>query len=239
MGEDEHAEPDYLNMPLADFLALEFYTLLCVKSDAPAAALRSAWRRLILQLHPDKGGHSLKFAYLKAVYDILSDPARRSEYDVHGRVAFESELPKMASEEPAGGPGVSIEYEILTELVNITALKRICEIKAMRHLRHGGVSYSQLAQYVISQCVNIEGGIGEYKVIWSANHRAARLGMIGRPVSGLRAAGFPIGSEYPPELASDPLVPHAFVGVSTFHMPGILSSSKTELRKKSYEHAGD
>ena len=101
----------------------------------------------------------------------------------------------------------------------------------MRHLRHGGVSYSQLAQYVISQCVNIEGGIGEYKVIWSANHRAARLGMIGRPVSGLRAAGFPIGSEYPPELASDPLVPHAFVGVSTFHMPGILSSSKTELRK--------
>ena len=55
----------------------DLYGLLQVEHSAPADVIRKNFRRLAVQLHPDKGGDPDKFAALRGAYDTLSDPAKR------------------------------------------------------------------------------------------------------------------------------------------------------------------
>ncbi len=59
------------------------YRILHVQPDAPAAVLKSSYRALMLTLdmHPDRGGDSWNAALINEAYAVLSDPARRAEYD--------------------------------------------------------------------------------------------------------------------------------------------------------------
>ncbi len=57
------------------------YEILSVAPDAGAQELRAAFRRLSKKVHPDAGGSDALFAQVKDAYDVLSDPARRAEYD--------------------------------------------------------------------------------------------------------------------------------------------------------------
>ena len=57
------------------------YEILSVAPDAGAEELRAAFRRLSKKVHPDAGGSDALFAQVKDAYDVLSDPARRAEYD--------------------------------------------------------------------------------------------------------------------------------------------------------------
>lgn len=61
------------------------YELLGVSSTASAAEIRSAYRRLARQHHPDTGGAAADFAAITDAYDLLSDPARRARYDAAQR----------------------------------------------------------------------------------------------------------------------------------------------------------
>ncbi|KAL0131082.1 hypothetical protein PUN28_002578 [Cardiocondyla obscurior] len=61
-----------------------FYDVLGVPQSANASEIKKAFRRLSLQLHPDKNSAEdaeLQFRKLVAVYDILKDSAKRQKYD--------------------------------------------------------------------------------------------------------------------------------------------------------------
>jgi molecular chaperone DnaJ len=68
-----------------DWIEKDFYAELGVSSDATAEQIKKSYRKLARELHPDKNpGDAKAEARFKAVgeaYSVLSDPAKRKEYD--------------------------------------------------------------------------------------------------------------------------------------------------------------
>lgn len=62
------------------------YEILGVSIDATPEEIRIAYKRLAMQLHPDKGGAEEVFKELKQAYEILSDAEKRIKYDLTGDV---------------------------------------------------------------------------------------------------------------------------------------------------------
>jgi hypothetical protein len=60
-----------------------YYRILHVGREAPAAVIQSSYRTLMtrLRLHPDLGGNHVQAALVNEAYATLSDPKRRAEYD--------------------------------------------------------------------------------------------------------------------------------------------------------------
>lgn len=73
---------------------LDYYELLGVERTADEKTLKSAYRRIAMECHPDRNpGCEKSEARFKAVsqaYDILKDPQKRSAYDRYGKAAFEN-----------------------------------------------------------------------------------------------------------------------------------------------------
>ncbi|MBL8394306.1 MAG: DnaJ domain-containing protein [Candidatus Accumulibacter sp.] len=66
----------------------DYYAILGIASDAAGEAVRTAYRRKALQLHPDRNTApeaTDKFRDVQEAYDVLSDPARRHVYDENRR----------------------------------------------------------------------------------------------------------------------------------------------------------
>jgi hypothetical protein len=63
--------------------ATDYYEVLLVHPDAPLEIIRSSYRTLMqsLRVHPDLGGDTRQAALVNEAYAVLSDPARRAEYD--------------------------------------------------------------------------------------------------------------------------------------------------------------
>ena len=79
----------------------DYYEVLGVKKDADEAALKSAFRKLAMQYHPDKNPGDAeaekKFKEINEAYQVLSDGQKRAAYDRFGHQAFEGG--------GGGGPG--------------------------------------------------------------------------------------------------------------------------------------
>ena len=61
------------------------YRALGVKRSATDRQLKSAYRKLALKFHPDKNKTRTaeeRFKKINAAYEVLSDPARRRDYDL-------------------------------------------------------------------------------------------------------------------------------------------------------------
>ncbi|MFX8801456.1 DnaJ domain-containing protein, partial [Acinetobacter baumannii] len=75
--------------------------VLGVAKSADDKELKSAFRKLAMQLHPDKnpGDKAAEAAFkeINEAYDTLKDPQKRAAYDRFGHAAFENG--------GAGGPG--------------------------------------------------------------------------------------------------------------------------------------
>lgn len=60
----------------------DYYVILGIASDATLEAVKSAFRRRAMELHPDTSGlESEPFLELQEAYGVLSDPERRRRYD--------------------------------------------------------------------------------------------------------------------------------------------------------------
>ena len=65
-------------------MAKDYYQELGVPRDAEAASIKQAYRRKAQKCHPDVSrvkGAAERFKRVRAAYEVLSDPARRAEYD--------------------------------------------------------------------------------------------------------------------------------------------------------------
>ena len=70
------------------------YSTLGVPRTASEAEIKSAYRKLAKQLHPDANQGDAqteaKFKELNEAYDVLKDPQKRAAYDRFGHQAFEN-----------------------------------------------------------------------------------------------------------------------------------------------------
>jgi molecular chaperone DnaJ len=70
-----------------------YYDVLGCKKEAPASEIKAAYRKLAMELHPDRnpGDHTseVKFKEINEAYDVLKDDQKRAAYDRFGHAAFE------------------------------------------------------------------------------------------------------------------------------------------------------
>jgi len=77
---------------------MDLYAELGVSRDATADEIKRAYRREAIKRHPDRGGDKEAFQRLQIANEILSDSARRAEYDATGWIPG-------AADGPGGGGG--------------------------------------------------------------------------------------------------------------------------------------
>ncbi len=58
-----------------------FYKELDVKENATQSEIKSAYRRLVKQHHPDAGGDKDKFLAIQNAWETLNDPFKKEQYD--------------------------------------------------------------------------------------------------------------------------------------------------------------
>ncbi|MCH8206778.1 MAG: J domain-containing protein, partial [Chloroflexi bacterium] len=65
----------------------DYYDILGVSRSASEEDIRKAFRRLALEYHPDRNksdGAGERFKEINEAYQVLSDPAKRADYDRYG-----------------------------------------------------------------------------------------------------------------------------------------------------------
>jgi molecular chaperone DnaJ len=76
----------------------DFYEVLGVDRSADAGAMKSAYRKLAMQHHPDRNPGDAeaeqKFKEVNEAYDVLRDDDKRAAYDRYGHAAFEGGGPQ-------------------------------------------------------------------------------------------------------------------------------------------------
>lgn len=86
----------------------DYYEILGVAKTASDAEIKSAYRKMALQYHPDRNkeaGAEDKFKEINQAYEILRDPQKRKMYDQFGHAAFDprSGFGNASAGNPFGG----------------------------------------------------------------------------------------------------------------------------------------
>ncbi len=81
-----------------------YYQVLYVRADAPPEIIKSSYRTLMQQLnaHPDRGGDSEEAALINRAYAVLTDAAKRADYDREISVQIETPTAAPAKARKAG-----------------------------------------------------------------------------------------------------------------------------------------
>jgi curved DNA-binding protein CbpA len=115
---------------------MNYYELLAVKKEATEAEIRTAYRRLVQDHHPDHSGDvdAVEFRKVQQAYETLSDPETRAAYNQ----TLESEIPVRVVSSP-----------ISTTVYEVHRPARAPQWKVQevrRHHRYGRSVWEQLDQ---------------------------------------------------------------------------------------------
>jgi DnaJ-class molecular chaperone len=87
-------------------MSKNLYSILGVNNAAESSEIKTAYKQLAKEHHPDKGGDPEKFKELSQAYEILSDEAKRRHYDLTGSITEQQEGGFQAHGMPFGMPDV-------------------------------------------------------------------------------------------------------------------------------------
>lgn len=63
---------------------MDYYSTLGVNKNASSEEIKSAYRRMAMKHHPDRGGNESTFQNISQAYETLSDPQKKQTYDQFG-----------------------------------------------------------------------------------------------------------------------------------------------------------
>lgn len=66
----------------------DYFQILGVSESATDAEIKTAFKRLARQHHPDKGGDEAKFKEINEAYEILKDPGKRQEWQAQKNFGY-------------------------------------------------------------------------------------------------------------------------------------------------------
>jgi DnaJ-class molecular chaperone len=103
------------------------YRVLGINKDSDEAEIKAAYRKLIKKYHPDReSGDEERFREVQEAYEILSDPARRQEYEREDPFqAWQDLAPRSLWEFAENGESVYNELTIPWKLVYTGGLTRM------------------------------------------------------------------------------------------------------------------
>jgi molecular chaperone DnaJ len=102
-------------MPQTDWFEKDYYKALGVTESATETEIRRAYRKLAKQHHPDAHpGNEERFKEISAAYEVLSDPAKRKEYDEIRRLGPMAGAFGGRGRGPGGGTG-PINFSFTTD----------------------------------------------------------------------------------------------------------------------------
>jgi molecular chaperone DnaJ len=84
----------------------DYYKVLGVSDSSTEKEIKTAYRKLSKQHHPDSGGDENKFKEVSAAFDVVGDPAKRKEYDEVRR------LGPIGQAFGGGGPGFTTNFNV-------------------------------------------------------------------------------------------------------------------------------
>ncbi|HUZ97042.1 MAG TPA: molecular chaperone DnaJ [Edaphobacter sp.] len=91
----------------ANVTKVDFYEVLSVSRDANDQELKTSYRKLAMQYHPDRNPDDPtaeeKFKECSEAYQVLSDPEKRAAYDRYGHAAFSGGAPGAGGNPFTGG----------------------------------------------------------------------------------------------------------------------------------------
>ncbi|HWB32021.1 MAG TPA: molecular chaperone DnaJ [Acidobacteriaceae bacterium] len=114
----------------ANVIKEDFYEVLQVSRDANDQELKTSYRRLAMQYHPDRNPDNPeaeeKFKACSEAYQVLSDPEKRAAYDRYGHAAFQGGGPAAGNPFAGGFQGDlgDIFGDIFGEMFNVGGGRR-------------------------------------------------------------------------------------------------------------------
>lgn len=87
-------------------MSKNLYSVLGVNRQAEISEIRTAYKQLAKEHHPDKGGDPEKFKELSQAHEVLSDESRRRLYDATGSISEQDHAQQQQQQQnPFGMPG--------------------------------------------------------------------------------------------------------------------------------------
>jgi molecular chaperone DnaJ len=130
-------------MATANVAKADFYEVLSVSKDASEQELKTAYRKLAMQYHPDRNPDNpaaeAKFKECSEAYSVLSDSEKRAAYDRYGHAAFQG---GAGGGNPFQGGGFGgqdvgdIFGDIFGEMFNMGGNRKTSRVQRGRDLRY-------------------------------------------------------------------------------------------------------
>jgi molecular chaperone DnaJ len=124
----------------ANVTKVDFYEVLEVSRDASDQELKTSYRKLAMQYHPDRNPNNPEaeeqFKACSEAYQVLSDPDKRAAYDRYGHAAFQGGGPGAGS--PFGGAQDlgDIFGDLFGEMFNMGGSRKASRMQRGRDLRY-------------------------------------------------------------------------------------------------------